>query len=259
MVFLQKHVFAIVLGISTLAHASLFLWYGPGDALPRLIAAKRGRASMAMRGSIQAIASTEPTPAEQPKRLEKQPTPLPEEPIYVAALPQLPDLTLDIDIKWEELVSAAIKALPDIKPVSKEPPKPKEQKPPERKVPESKPVKKDETVTKKSPVDSQASASSRASEGSDVEELPQILTNPSPRYPADALAAGVEGRVVLRTRVEADGTVSAVSVHESSGVASMDESALVTVRRWRFVPARSGGVAVPIEVAVPVRFEMRYR
>ena len=82
-----------------------------------------------------------------------------------------------------------------------------------------------------------------------------LVSNPLPPYPPEALARGVEGRVLLRVWILEDGSVQDVKVHQSSGDESLDRSALSTVRdRWRFVPGRRGGFAVPCEVILPIRF-----
>ncbi|MBI5759404.1 MAG: TonB family protein [Planctomycetales bacterium] len=102
-----------------------------------------------------------------------------------------------------------------------------------------------------------SSPSSAGSSGSEGVELPQVVNNPSPDYPAEALAAGKEGRVVLRVKVGADGRVQTASVQRSSGHAEFDQAALTAVRRWQFRPATRMGVSIAKEIAVPVRFEIR--
>ena len=68
--------------------------------------------------------------------------------------------------------------------------------------------------------------------GSGLDQLPSAAPrNPLPPYPPEALARGIEGRVVLRVWIRDDGTVEDVKIHETSGNASLDESALSTVRR----------------------------
>jgi protein TonB len=48
-----------------------------------------------------------------------------------------------------------------------------------------------------------------------------------------------------------------VRLQRSSGHPALDDSALTTVRdRWRFIPARAGGVAVEGTVQVPIRFRL---
>jgi TonB family protein len=87
-------------------------------------------------------------------------------------------------------------------------------------------------------------------------EMPSALaSNPTPSYPPDALAHGVEGRVLLRVWIRDDGTVQDVKVHRSSGDKSLDESALLTVReKWQFTPAQENGISVPCEALLPIRF-----
>jgi protein TonB len=66
---------------------------------------------------------------------------------------------------------------------------------------------------------------------------------------------GMQGTVVLRVHVRADGSVAAAELAHSSGSHLLDDSALKTVReRWRFLPARLDGTPVESWVEVPLRF-----
>ncbi len=80
--------------------------------------------------------------------------------------------------------------------------------------------------------------------------------NPPPFYPAAARRRGMEGVVALRVMVDANGLPLAVVVEKSSGYAVLDREALRVVERWRFTPARRGGVAVRGDVIVPIRFTL---
>ena len=104
-----------------------------------------------------------------------------------------------------------------------------------------------------------AAGSAGNSGGGQVDQAPSAAaSNPVPPYPADALARGIEGLVLLRVRIGADGSVEEATVHQSSGTPSLDESALSTVRRqWRFEPATRCGVAVSYEAILPIRFTIR--
>ncbi|TIC84751.1 energy transducer TonB [Crenobacter intestini] len=82
-----------------------------------------------------------------------------------------------------------------------------------------------------------------------------LAANPKPVYPERSRALGEQGRVVLRVRVGADGRALEVSVLQGSGHPRLDRAAREAVGRWRFVPARQGGVAVEDSVDVPIRFE----
>jgi TonB family protein len=82
--------------------------------------------------------------------------------------------------------------------------------------------------------------------------------NISPPYPPEALARGVEGKVTLRVLVGEDGNVRSARVEFSSGDVALDQSALTTVRdQWHFEPARRAGMAVEMEVRVPINFHLR--
>lgn len=81
--------------------------------------------------------------------------------------------------------------------------------------------------------------------------------NPAPAYPLIARRRAQQGTVTLRVLVAADGAVKRVELLQSSGVDSLDDSALETVRtRWRFVPAHRDAVAVESWVVVPIRFTL---
>lgn len=82
------------------------------------------------------------------------------------------------------------------------------------------------------------------------------LKNPPPPYPALAKRMGEEGTVRLRVRVSPDGLAESVEIKASSGSARLDQAALDTVRRWRFVPARQGSQAVAAWVVVPITFHL---
>ena len=95
--------------------------------------------------------------------------------------------------------------------------------------------------------------------GGGSDGLPTGLSaNVRPPYPPEALARGIEGLVTLRVVVDDDGAVRSAKVETSSGDASLDQSALTTVRdRWHFEPAHRNAVPVECEVLVPIRFRAR--
>jgi protein TonB len=80
--------------------------------------------------------------------------------------------------------------------------------------------------------------------------------NRPPDYPPSLQARGVQGLVLLRVYVTADGRAAAVSVMRSSGSPRLDASALDAVRAWRFIPATRGGRAIPGVAEVPVNFQL---
>lgn len=82
------------------------------------------------------------------------------------------------------------------------------------------------------------------------------LNNPKPPYPLAARRHGAQGRVLLSVQVGADGASHEVLLKHSSGHALLDDSALQTVRRWRFVPAQRGATPVESWVDVPILFRL---
>ena len=101
-------------------------------------------------------------------------------------------------------------------------------------------------------------AADRAAAAVRTDCRPGLNANVRPPYPPEALARGIEGVVTLRVVVDEDGAVRSAKVETSSGDASLDQSALTTVRdRWHFEPAHRNGMPVECEVLVPIRFRLR--
>jgi len=83
------------------------------------------------------------------------------------------------------------------------------------------------------------------------------LDNPKPAYPAISRRLNEQGRVMLRVHVAADGSATQVQLHTSSGSPRLDQTALDTVRRWKFVPAKLGKDPVAAWVLVPIAFTLK--
>jgi len=101
--------------------------------------------------------------------------------------------------------------------------------------------------------ESSPSPASVASRGA-RSDLPTIVYNPAPDYPADALSARITGLVSLRVVVAADGSVVRATMYRTSGVESLDAAALGAVRQWRFSESSRGSAAR--ELIVPIRFRI---
>ena len=67
---------------------------------------------------------------------------------------------------------------------------------------------------------------------------PSCTYRPSADYPTMARQAGVEGRVTLQVFVSEDGSPQRIAVVQSSGMASMDSSAVASARRTSWAPAK---------------------
>jgi TonB family protein len=86
---------------------------------------------------------------------------------------------------------------------------------------------------------------------------PRYGENPKPVYPLEARQKGHEGEVILKVEVLPNGRVGEVQVDKSSGYETLDHSAVETVKKWKFIPAKKGGVAIPCWVNIPFKFQLR--
>jgi len=71
-------------------------------------------------------------------------------------------------------------------------------------------------------------------------------------YPAEAIARGLEGEVLVLVLIDEAGKVSAARVEQGSGQPVLDEAALRAVRSLQSLPADA-----PRQVVLPVRFRLR--
>ncbi|PZO11210.1 MAG: energy transducer TonB, partial [Burkholderiales bacterium] len=89
-------------------------------------------------------------------------------------------------------------------------------------------------------------------------ELPSssadYLNNPRPPYPPLSKRLGEQGKVVVRVFIDVDGTASRAEVRQSSGFERLDQTALQTVLRWRYVPGKRAGVPEAMWFNVPISF-----
>lgn len=86
---------------------------------------------------------------------------------------------------------------------------------------------------------------------------PKYGENPKPFYPLEAREKGYQGDVVVKVEVLPNGQVGQVEVEKSSGYEILDQSAVAAVKKWRFIPARKGGVTIPCWVNIPIKFRLR--
>jgi protein TonB len=229
---LRNYLLAWLIALSALLHAGGLVYLAFFDLeLPVLIPPQEGRASIRLRASLDLL--TEPAAKPEPAPVKPELLPLPQE---------VPEV--------EPPPPPKVKERPTIPPPPPPPPPV-----PSTPKPETSPPKRPTQVAQQP---SPPSPASEASQGA-VELPTEAATNVAPTYPPEALAAGQEGTVWLRIKVGASGRGLAVSIEESSGVASLDDSALRTARGWLFRPARRNGVAITYEVLKPIEFFIRRR
>jgi TonB family protein len=86
---------------------------------------------------------------------------------------------------------------------------------------------------------------------------PVLQERIEPEYTDAGRKARIEGSVELLIVVNADGTVTSVSVRKSLGY-GLDENAIDAVKKWKFIPGKKDGIQpVPTYVVVVVNFSLR--
>lgn len=70
-------------------------------------------------------------------------------------------------------------------------------------------------------------------------------------YPSLARQMEIQGRVVVRTHIDADGSVRSARIAQSSGYDVLDRAALRGIHEWRFPKTPAGA-----DLEIPVRFTL---
>ena len=85
---------------------------------------------------------------------------------------------------------------------------------------------------------------------------PRAVYSPSASYPQAALKDRITGEVTLSAVVDENGRVQTVSVRRSLR-ADLDDSAMATLKTWRFEPARKDGRAMAARIDVTMTFNLK--
>jgi protein TonB len=101
---------------------------------------------------------------------------------------------------------------------------------------------------------SEATAPSTVSASLPSTSLSMLPGNPPLRPPREALVKRLQGTVRLRIVIDTEGRVADIGIAASSGHECLDEAALKTVRKWRFVPKVENGRPVMAVGYLPARF-----
>jgi len=114
----------------------------------------------------------------------------------------------------------------------------------------------DDPLLRKEPPQAPTGAALAKLHGDDVQVdvVPDPIETVAPKFPFTAQELGIEGLVMVRVKVGADGSVQdALVIH---GHRLLRDEALKAVWKWRFAPAERHGEKVAAWVAVPVRFTL---
>ncbi|MEO0079267.1 MAG: energy transducer TonB [candidate division WOR-3 bacterium] len=89
-----------------------------------------------------------------------------------------------------------------------------------------------------------------------VEKKPVLRFEAVPRYPELAVAAGIEGKVVVEAVVDTSGEVVEPRIYQSSGNQLLDQAALDAVVKFKFTPGYQLDRPVPVLIQLPFKFEL---
>jgi TonB family protein len=84
---------------------------------------------------------------------------------------------------------------------------------------------------------------------------PSLAYRVEPEYSEEARWARVEGTVVVKTTIGADGTAQNMQVIKSLGL-GLDEKALQAISQWRFKPGTKDGQSVSVMATIEVNFRL---
>ncbi len=76
------------------------------------------------------------------------------------------------------------------------------------------------------------------------------------KYPELALAAGIEGTVIVQAFVDKTGRVTVAEILEGIPQTGMNEAAIEAIERTRFKPAKQRDVALGVWLAIPITFQL---
>ncbi|MDC3091634.1 energy transducer TonB [Rickettsiales bacterium] len=80
------------------------------------------------------------------------------------------------------------------------------------------------------------------------------INNPHPPYPLIARKKGWQGNLTVNVLVNKNGLVDKINIKKSSGHKLLDEISIKTIKKWYFIPARSGTTNIKDQLIIPVRF-----
>jgi len=88
--------------------------------------------------------------------------------------------------------------------------------------------------------------------------LPKLVSEVKPQYTPEAMTARIEGTVLLTAVVRTDGIPRDVEITQSLDTEyGLDNQAVTALGQWRFEPGRKDGKAVPVRIAIEMRFSLK--
>ena len=87
-------------------------------------------------------------------------------------------------------------------------------------------------------------------------EAVEYPDNQKPLYPRVAIQRGWQGTCILELQILEDGTVGNIILLKTTGRKLLDQSAIRTVKYWRFKPATKKGKTIKTKIKVPIEFKL---
>ncbi len=76
----------------------------------------------------------------------------------------------------------------------------------------------------------------------------------TPKYPRVSRKRGERGKVLVKVFINRDGSSEKVEIEQSSGFNRLDQAAMESAKRCRFVPAKRNGKSVKTLATIPYTF-----
>lgn len=92
---------------------------------------------------------------------------------------------------------------------------------------------------------------------SEIDQIPRILKYIQPDYPEEAKLKGIEGKVTLKILINCEGKVERAEVLNDGGFNEFGRSAVRTIIKWEFEPARIMDMPVAVWCIQAVYFELK--
>jgi len=205
---------------------------------------------------VEAVPEPEPpTPTVEQAEATPEPVPEPPPPPQEVAAAAEPEIKIDLPPPDEPPPPTAA----EMKPVA--PPKPKPKPPASKPAAAPRPTAQAAVTKAASPDAGNASITQQQAASSSLvvfEGKPRFRIPPTPAvYPPRSIELGQQGEVMVRVRLEPDGSAAEIMVWRSSSFPLLDRAALTAVRGWHFLPALRDGRPVAAWVEIPVRFHLR--
>ena len=91
----------------------------------------------------------------------------------------------------------------------------------------------------------------------EYDTLPKLREYVPPVYPERIWISQESAVVLLRLRVDEEGSIRGVTVVKSSGDAALDSAAVGASKKWKYYPATKGGKPVPIAIQQEIIFSTK--